>query len=116
MTEAKLQQVIAGKRYNTETAAMIANDAFWDGSNHERHGRNTYLYRTPKGNCFATHHTQWQGEADTIEPLTQAAAQEMFEGLRIQEVDFDEAFPNAKADHLRHPGDYHAARRIAARD
>jgi len=43
-------EVIGGKRYNTATAKLIASDAYWDGHNWERRGRNTFMLRTKKGN------------------------------------------------------------------
>jgi hypothetical protein len=88
-----MAKVIGGKRYNTETATLIAHDAFWDGHNFERHGRNTFLYRTAKGAYFALHMTQWQGEFDSIEPLDRDEAVELFEGLQEHEVSWSEAFP-----------------------
>jgi len=42
-------EVIGGKRYRTAASTLIASDAYFDGSNWERHGRNTFLYRTKNG-------------------------------------------------------------------
>ena len=93
MKPLSMVQVIGGKRYNTAKATLIAHDAYWDGHNFERHGRNTFLYRTAKGAYFALHLTQWQGEFDKIEPLTRDAAVSLFESLREHEVSWSEAFP-----------------------
>ena len=75
----KMVRVVNGLRYNTETATVLASDAYWDGSNHERHGRNTWLLRTLKGAYFTVTRTMWQGERDSLEPVTQAEAQELYE-------------------------------------
>ena len=56
-----MEQIIDGKRYDTETATLVTSDYYWDGSNHDRHGRNTFLYKTSKGN-FSLHHTVGRGE------------------------------------------------------
>ena len=88
-------RIIGRKRYSVKTAELIAHDAYWDGSNFERSGRNTFLYRTPNGNYFVVNLTQWQGERDTLEPVTQEEAIEMFEGaLTEHEVSYNEAFPD----------------------
>lgn len=87
-----MKQVIDGKVYDTETATIIASDRYWDGSNWERHGRNTYLYKTQKGNFFAYHTTQWQGEMNSIEALTVDEAKTLYERLPEADVDYEEAF------------------------
>ena len=38
----KMVRVVNGLRYSTETATVLASDVYWDGSNHERHGRNEW--------------------------------------------------------------------------
>ena len=88
-----MSKVIGGKRYDTAKAQLIAHDAFWDGHNFERHGRNTFLYKTPRSAYFALHLTQWQGEFDTIAPLERDQAVELFESLGVQEVSWQEALP-----------------------
>lgn len=90
--------VIGGKRYNTVTAALIAGDDYWDGKNYERHGRQTYLCMTPKGNYFATYLTCWEGELDRLVPLSQDEAVTMFETLPQKRVDFEEAFPGVELE------------------
>lgn len=82
-------------RYDVSKATLIASDAYWDGHNFERHGRNTFLYRTPKGRYFTVTLTQWQGERDTLEPVTQEEAIDLFEDdLPEHEVKYSEAFPD----------------------
>lgn len=97
---AKISQVINRIRYNTEAEStkLIASNEYWDGSNWERGGRNTHLYRTTKGRYFAAHASQWQGETDYIEPLSKDEAMELYETLREKEVEFEEAFPGEVAE------------------
>lgn len=87
-----MKQIINRKVYDTETATLIASDRFWDGSNFERGGRNTYLYKTAKGNFFSYHTTQWQGERNSIEALTIEQAKELYEELPEHDLDFADAF------------------------
>lgn len=88
--------IIGGKRYSAKTATEIASNEYWDGHNWERSGHNTFLMRTPNGNFFAIHLTQWQGERDTIEPVIADQAKQMYEELPEHELEFEEAFPGAK--------------------
>jgi hypothetical protein len=97
MQPVTMTRVIGGKRYSTATATLLASDAYWDGNNYERHGRNTFLYRTPKGAYFALYRTQWQGEHDTIEPLDDVQALDVYEGMAahdMAEVPVEVAFPD----------------------
>jgi hypothetical protein len=97
MRPVKMTRIIDGKRYSTETATLLASDAWWDGHNHERGGRNSYLYRTPRGRYFCLHLTMWQGEHHTIEPVDEAEARELYERMAARdmaEVSFEQAFPN----------------------
>ena len=91
---------IVGKvRYSTATAALVASDAYWDGHNFERRGRNTFLYRTPKGRYFSVTLTQWQGERDTLSPLSVDDAIELYEGsLSEHEMEYTEAFPGVEVE------------------
>jgi len=91
-------EVIGGKRYNTETSKLIASDAYWDGHNYERRGRNTFLFRTPKGNYFRINRTQWQGERDALIPLSQDEATALWEQLPEHELKFEEAFPGVTVE------------------
>jgi hypothetical protein len=93
MDAIKMTKVIGGKRYSTKTATLVADDVYWDGHNMEHGGRNSWLYRTPLGAWFAVHGTFWQGEQDTLEPLSEAEAQELFEGsLTEHYMKWSEAF------------------------
>jgi hypothetical protein len=88
-----MNEIVNGKRYRTETATLIASDAYWDGHNFERHGRNTFLFRTPRGSYFLQRQTCWEGERDSLEPLDRDEAVMMFESLAEKAVDFEDAFP-----------------------
>jgi hypothetical protein len=90
--------VIDRKRYSVQTATLLAGNDHWDGSNYERHGRNSFLYRTPRGAYFAVHLTCWQGERDSIEPLTVDEAVSMYEGMTEHRVDCEEAFPGVEIE------------------
>ena len=90
----KWTRVVNRKRYSVETATLLAGDDYWDGHNHERSGRNMWLYRTPRGNYFTVTLTQWQGETEHLEPCSLECALELFEGrLTEHAVTYEEAFP-----------------------
>jgi len=92
-------RIIGRTRYSVEASALIASDAYWDGNNMERHGRNTFLYRTAKGRYFTVTLTQWQGEQDTLTPITQDEAIDLYEGrLSEHEVDYQDAFPGVDVE------------------
>lgn len=99
MHPSKMSRIIDRKKYDTETATLIASDEYWDGSNFERSGRNCFLYRTPKGNYFTVNLTQWQGERATLEPITQEEAIRLYENeLTDYEVTYSEAFPGVTVE------------------
>ena len=93
-----MTKVIGGKRYDTDKAIVIADNCYWDGHNYERQGRNTFLCRTPKGSYYVVRQTCWQGEVDSLTPLTLDEAIEMYESLHEQNVPFEEAFPGIKVE------------------
>jgi len=84
-----------GKRYSTLNATLLASDAFFDGRNWERNGRNTFLFRTPRGAYFAQYQTRRPGETDRLEPLDVDAALTLFDTLTEKALAFEEAFPGA---------------------
>ena len=96
MKPVSMTEIISRKRYSTDTATLIAGNDHWDGHNYERHGRQAFLYRTPRGGYFAVHLTQWQGEQDRIEPLSVDEAVTLWESLTERRVDFSEAVPGVK--------------------
>lgn len=94
----KMTAIINGKRYNTETATVIASNEYWDGSNYERRGTNLHLYRTPRGNYFVGYSTQWEGSRSYIEAITEADALKLYEDLPEHAVEFESAFPGRVAE------------------
>lgn len=99
MRPIKMEKIVNRKRYSVETAVLIAHDAYWDGRNHERQGRNTFLYRTPKRAYFVVNQTLWQGELDSLTPLSQEEAIELYEGpLSEHEITYEEAFPGVSVE------------------
>ena len=96
MERVQMQRVIEGIRYDTEKATVIAHNVYWDGSNWERHGRNTWLYRTPHGRYFQVVGTLWQGERDTLTPLSLEEARSLYERLPEHEVAYEDAFPEVE--------------------
>lgn len=94
-----MERIVERKKYSTETAALIASDEYWDGSNFERSGRNTFLYRTPKGAYFTVNLTQWQGERNTLTPVTLLEAIELYEGSLTEHlVTYADAFPDVNVE------------------
>jgi hypothetical protein len=87
-----MTEVIRGKRYSTKTATLIAGNDYWDGHNFERAGTNAFLYRTPKGAYFRVDLTQWEGQRDGIEPLSETEALELWETLSERRVEYETAF------------------------
>lgn len=87
-----MKQIVGGRLYDTEKAQLVAHNRYWDGSNFERHGRNTFLYKTVKGNFFLYHTTLWQGERDYIEPVSIEEAKEHYEQLPEHELEYEDAF------------------------
>ncbi len=99
MKAMEMTRIVNGKRYSTKTATLVAHDAYWDGHNMERGGRNCYLYRTAKGAYFTLNLSQWQGERDTLEPVSEERARELYEGaLTEHEVSYSAAFPDVKVE------------------
>jgi hypothetical protein len=97
MQERKMTRVVNRKRYDTETATLLADDVYWDGSNMERRGRNLWLYRTPNGAYFTVSRSQWQGEQDRLTPQTREEAIDLYENaLPEHAVDYAEAFPGVE--------------------
>lgn len=91
-------EIISGKRYSVADSVCVCDDAYWDGRNWERRGRNTYLYRTKKGNYFRITLTQWQGERDAITPITQDEALNLWDALPEKHEIFEDAFPGVTVE------------------
>lgn len=108
-----MEAIIGGKRYRTETATLIASDAYWDGHNWERAGTNTFLFRTARGNYFAQHR-YGAGNASRffdygygISQGALTAADYQLELLRLTSPGVEQLYPNLtplsheEADELR---------------
>jgi hypothetical protein len=91
-------KVIGKTRYRVKGSTLLAHNHYWDGQNHTRHGRNTFLYRSAKGHYFVVYMSQWQGEHNRIEPLSKEEAYELYEHLRVKEVEPEEAFPGIQIE------------------
>lgn len=91
-----MSRVIGGKRYSVKKAVLIASDLYWDGSNWERRGRNMFLYRAANGSYFTVKLTRWQGERDTLEPVTRETALYLWDQLPEHEASFEVAFPGVQ--------------------
>ncbi|MDD5511730.1 MAG: hypothetical protein PHI12_13105 [Dehalococcoidales bacterium] len=87
-----ISAIIDGKKYDSDNATLIASDRYFDGSNWERRGRNTFLMKTGKGAFFIIRYTQWQGERTHIEVVSKEYAMELYEQLPEQEVSYFDAF------------------------
>ena len=99
MNRIQMTRVVNKVRYNTETATLIAHNVYWDGNNFERSGRNTWLYRTRQGRYFTVTGTHWQGEQDTLNPVSQEEALQLYEtSLSEHEVEYEEAFPDVEVE------------------
>ena len=92
MNPISMKKTIKGVLYNTDTATLLADNAYWDGSSHERNGRNSFLYKTPTGRYFLVNQTQWEDEYDRLVPVSKDAAVDVYEVLQAEHVEFDEAF------------------------
>jgi len=90
-------RIIGRTRYDVSKSTLLASDAYWDGHNFERCGRNLFLYKTPRGAFFLVALTQWQDEQDALEPIAEDTAIELFEGpLSHHEMSYAEAFPDVQ--------------------
>ena len=87
-----MRQIINGKLYNTETAELLAHDEYWDGQNFHRDFRNTFLYKTKKGNYFLYQWSAWRDEGSYLEPIGPDVAKRAYQRLPVHEVEFQEAF------------------------
>jgi hypothetical protein len=84
-TTPKIDRVIDGKRYITEKAITIASDSF----------KGKWLFRTHNGAYFTVAETI---EQYIVKPLTLEEAIPIYYALHTQEVNFEEAFPEAKIE------------------
>ncbi len=97
--DARMMSVIVdGKRYRTEGAELLASDVNSDGASGEQVGRNTFLFRTSKGNYFMQHQTTWPREQDSLTPLAREEAFRVFAELPAKMMEYEEAFPGVKIE------------------
>lgn len=104
-----MKKVIGGKRYNTETGVLLARN--------KSTGRENYLYRTPNGAYFRHTETIWEGEHDSINPLTVDEAKNLFENYNDTRMEWEEAFneiPTEPEPELGRPPIYGAAMKQTA--
>mgnify|MGYP001614102657 CR=1 FL=1 len=92
-----MKQIINGLLYDTDKAQQIASDRYWAPGLFltTKSWRNTYLYKTKKGNFFTYHTTRWQGERDHIESVDLGQAKMLYESLPEHQVEWEEAFGEA---------------------
>ncbi len=93
-----ITEVVNGKRYRTATASLLASDSQWDGHSNERVGRNTFLFRTSKGNYFMVLQSTWPREKDVLSPLARDEALRVYEELPVKTMDIEEAFPGIEVE------------------
>lgn len=88
-----LSRVVAGRRYDVAKSTLLASDRYWDGHTWQRHGRNRFLYRTPKGAYFLMTVTCGQGERDQLVPVSESEAWAWYKGsLSEHAVPYEDAF------------------------
>nr|WP_303714803.1 hypothetical protein [Methanoculleus marisnigri] len=87
-----MEQIVNGLKYDTDAAARVASNEYWDGHNRDRDGRNTYLYKTPNGRFFLLHTSRWDGERDRIEPVSPDEARQYYEDLPEHGLTYAAAF------------------------
>ena len=93
-----MRKIVNRTVYDTEKAKCIATNDFRDGNNKWSGGRSSSLYRTKKGNYFIEHNTSWQGEHDSLQLCEIEKAEEVFEEMSTQKVEYEEAFPENKLE------------------
>jgi len=90
-------RVINGKKYDTDTASLVAHDQIFPMW--YRAARHKYLYVTKKGNFFLYSVSPVQGEiSDLITPLTREEAKRYYDELPFVEMDYEDAFGEEPED------------------
>lgn len=77
-------KIVKGKRYTVKTSKLLA-----EGSST---GRSAHLYKTAGGAYYRIDLTVWQGEHDSLTPLTREEAMDMWEQCPDQYVEYEDAF------------------------
>ncbi len=96
-------EVYDGFVYRVATSDLLAHDWWWDGRSWQRHFRNVFLYRTRAGRYFVVRLSFWEGEPNTLEPLSREEARALYEQLPVWEVGPEEAFPDSEPALPRFP-------------
>ena len=91
-------KVINRKRYNTATAVIIATNEYKINSPADGLRRTSSLYRTQKGEFFSTHETCFEGEHDSLQPLSEADAIDIYEAMSTCYIKFEDAFPGVEVE------------------
>lgn len=92
-------EIVNGKRYDTEKSDLLAGDDYWDGRNWERHGTNSFLYRTKRNRYFRViHGEQGLGNRGRLEILTKDEAVTWFTRLSNRRMSLHEAFPGIEVE------------------
>lgn len=65
-----MKRIINGKKYDTSTAKPLLETYRGVGIRGE-------LYQKKTGEFFVAHFTQWEGQSDSIEPITEEKAKEL---------------------------------------
>ncbi len=84
-------KIIEGKRYNTETAELLATSRRSESGDRYNCGTRAELYRTKKGGYFVAHYTLWQGSRDQIAVVDRETAINRWVDMD-QEMEFVDAF------------------------
>ena len=87
-----MRNLIDGRIYDTEKSDMVATNGYSAGSNKHNDGRSSTLYKTKKGQFFTHYSTCWQGECDSLDPVSNNQAQEIYAGMYRREMEIEEAF------------------------
>jgi len=87
-----MRNLINGKIYDTEKSDVVATNDYSDGTNRYNCGRTSTLYRTKKGRFFTHYQTCWQGDQNSIEPVSSQEAQEIYANMYDQKMTIEEAF------------------------
>ncbi len=96
MEPIRLTASIDGHRYDTATAVLLADDAYWDGHSSERHGRNQFLFRTQlRGLYFVLRRSLLPEEEDCLIPLNRDEAMALWSALPHRNMEVRDAFPSS---------------------
>ena len=69
-----MNKIIGGKKYDTETAICVYSGDWY-------RGHKTEIYKKKSGEFFSLSLTQWQGEENTIDPLSLDEAKSQLENF-----------------------------------